>query len=281
VSESSVKRWCNSGAIPTVRTFGGHRRIPVSGFLQFVQDSNLEAHMGGRATGGVAETPSRTETLDDQQRRFVSALEIGNESECRELLQSFYARNRSFAQVADLFIASAFRRLGERWNCGEVEIYQERRGCEICGRLINDFLKLIPEAPANAPLALGGTPSGDNYSLPTRLIDLVLRECSWRTMNLGSNLPLTTIAAAVNEHQPRLVWLSVSHLPQPDQFADEFAQFRASVPDDLMIVIGGRALTDDLRPKLSYTAHCDNMQQFAAFATALHGKRQAIQTTRN
>ena len=35
VSESSVKRWCDQGAIPTIRTVGGHRRIPLDGLLRF------------------------------------------------------------------------------------------------------------------------------------------------------------------------------------------------------------------------------------------------------
>ncbi|OYW17913.1 MAG: hypothetical protein B7Z55_11620, partial [Planctomycetales bacterium 12-60-4] len=39
VSESSLKRWCDRGILPTVRTAGGHRRIPTSGVLKFLQQS--------------------------------------------------------------------------------------------------------------------------------------------------------------------------------------------------------------------------------------------------
>ena len=38
VSESSIKRWCDRGVIATVRTAGGHRRIPLTDVLRFVRD---------------------------------------------------------------------------------------------------------------------------------------------------------------------------------------------------------------------------------------------------
>ena len=42
VSESSVKRWCDKGAIPTRYTAGGHRRIPLSGLMQFLRATKHE-----------------------------------------------------------------------------------------------------------------------------------------------------------------------------------------------------------------------------------------------
>ena len=38
-SESSVKRWCDQGAIASVRTVGGHRRITLDGLQRFLRDS--------------------------------------------------------------------------------------------------------------------------------------------------------------------------------------------------------------------------------------------------
>jgi excisionase family DNA binding protein len=42
VSESSVKRWCDQGVISTVRTAGGHRRIPVADVLRFLRDNRYD-----------------------------------------------------------------------------------------------------------------------------------------------------------------------------------------------------------------------------------------------
>src|SRR3954470_5354840 len=38
-SESSLRRWTNSGAIRTSRTVGGHRRIPLSEAIRFIRET--------------------------------------------------------------------------------------------------------------------------------------------------------------------------------------------------------------------------------------------------
>ena len=39
VSESSIKRWCDKGVIPTKYTAGGHRRIPLGGLMDFLRST--------------------------------------------------------------------------------------------------------------------------------------------------------------------------------------------------------------------------------------------------
>ena len=161
-------------------------------------------------------------------------------------------------------------RVGDQWDCGELNVYQERHGCELISRLLVEFRRIIPEPPSNAPLAIGGTPEGDYYGMSTQLVELVLRSCNWRTINLGTNLPLESVAAAIGEHKPRMVWLSVSHLTDQEEFIEQFGELQSAIPPDTLVVLGGRALTDDIRPKLKYTGYCDNMQHLESFVQALH-----------
>lgn len=277
VSESSVKRWCNSGVIPTVRTVGGHRRIPLMGLTEFLEktDRKLEHPV-------VARDASDNATIEpEQQQAFTDALRTGDESQCRRILTDVFASGLTLASIADEFIAYAMHVLGESWSCGDLEVYEERRGCELCSRLLYELSRLIPEAPTNAPLAMGGSPEKDIYTLPSQIVELVLREELWRTMNLGANLPLETMLAAAIKHRPRILWLSVSHIADENSFIEAYQKLSDSLPSETLLVIGGRALTDELRPKLRYTGHCDNMQQLAAFARAMHGKRHSIESSDN
>lgn len=282
VSESSVKRWCNCGVIPTVRTVGGHRRIPMAALMQFLETTQREVRtplfdsrpIVGSQPATVSEADLRSEqradtTRDDLREQFITAMEVGDETRGRKLLSAAYSAEESIAVVADAYIAPAMQRLGERWSSSDLEIYQERRACEICSRLLHELRRLIPEASPASPVALGGSPAGDYYTLPSQLIELVLRENGWRSMNLGCNLPLPTLVAAARKHQPRMVWLSVSHIVSPATFAEEYQAFRQQLPSGTVIVVGGRALNDELRPQLEYTAHCDNLRQFACLATAV------------
>ena len=57
VSEASLKRWCDKGLLPFSRTPGGHRRLPISGVMQFVRKTGQSlvepAVIGLPATIGI------------------------------------------------------------------------------------------------------------------------------------------------------------------------------------------------------------------------------------
>jgi excisionase family DNA binding protein len=293
VSESSVKRWCDSGVIPTTRTAGGHRRISMAGLMEFLESTNRR--LMNRGALGLAEPGHRNtvrEAMDQQnqldreisirlQEEFEQAIARGDESLCRRSLTQWYGLNQSVALLADRLVATTFQHLGHRWECGEMEVYQERRGCEICARLIHELGRMIPEASARAPLAIGGAPHGDHYQLPSQLVEMVLRESGWRATNLGDNLPFETLLRAVRDSQPKLFWLSVSHIEDEEGFVEQFARFSADLPRDVTLVVGGRALHDRLRPRLTFTAHCDTMQQMASFAAAVSGFRPHLEASSN
>lgn len=269
VSESSVKRWCNCGAIHTVRTVGGHRRIPMGKFLEFLERTNRRVEVPTIVSAPALPSVAEGDFPDELRPQFLAALERGDEAHCRRVLTSVWAATKRVAYVADEFIATAFREMGERWNCGSLEVFQERRACEICSRLLHEFRRLLPQPPADAPLAIGGSPAGDPYTLASQLVELVLLEQGWRGMNLGCNLPLSTLVEAVRIHQPRMLWLSVSHMDSASEFPQQYEAMRKALPADLLVVVGGRALTDQLRPKMAYTGYGDNLQQFAALVGAL------------
>ncbi len=289
VSESSVKRWCDSGAIPTVRTAGGHRRIPIDGLVQFLESSNrrmFDPQAIGLlskqlAEGRSEEVDSDQNSKDAIQRAFEKSIVDGDEENSRRALMRWYTAEPSFAAMADELIARTFHHIGNRWACDEVEVYQERRGCEICSKLIHELRRLVPDPFGDAPIALGASPTDDRYSLPGQLIELVLRESGWRATNLGTNLPFPSLLAAIRDHRPRLVWITVSHIENRDRFLDEYAKFAKGLPTDVTLVVGGRALDDSIRPQLPFTAHCDNLKQLANLANRLRGGRSEMRASEN
>ena len=150
-----------------------------------------------------------------------------------------------------------------------MDAYQERRGCDICIRLVNELRRELPVLPGSAPIALGGTPSGDPYQLPTALVELSLRESGWNATSLGSNLPTESFLRAIEDYHPKLVWLSVSSIQDPEQFVHEERRLADALGENVALLVGGRALTDELRPRLRYTAHCDGLRNLMDFAFML------------
>ncbi|MEO8271742.1 MAG: helix-turn-helix domain-containing protein, partial [Aureliella sp.] len=124
VSESSVKRWCDSGAIHTVRTVGGHRRIPMGNFLEFLERTNRRVETPTLASQPAMPSGAEASLREEYFPPFVAALERGDEPQCRQVLASVWAATKRVAYIADEFIASAFHEIGERWNCGSLEVFQ-------------------------------------------------------------------------------------------------------------------------------------------------------------
>lgn len=270
VSESSLKRWCDKGVIPIVRTAGGHRRLPLSGVLAFLQRSGHE--LADPSVLGLPSSVGRGErTLDRAAEQLVQGLIAGHENVCRQVLFDLFIAGRSLSAIGDDVISPAFERIGDLWDCGDVEVYQERRSCEICLHVLSELRTAVLAPDEHAPLAMGGTPEGDFYQLPTALIELVLRQGGWRAVSLGSSLPAATLSAAIRTHRPRLFWLSASHV------ADEAALvacvhsvYESAAEVGTALAVGGRSLTESLRKRLVYATHCDTLRQLEAFAATLH-----------
>jgi len=268
VSESSLKRWCDRGTIETVKTAGGHRRIPLAGILAFLRDSG-HAVVRPEVLGLPAALGQGERTWERSRSRLSAALVAGDEDVARQVVFDLYLARHLLAEIADLLVHPVLIEIGRRWQCGEAEVYQERRACEIANRIFHELRALIPEAPANAPLALGATPAGDQYRLPTLLVELVLREAGWQAISLGSNLPFSTLAAAIARYRPRLFWLSVSHLEDEASFVEQYNAFYEHLNPRPAIILGGHALTEPIRKQLTFAAHGDNLRQLVAYVESL------------
>lgn len=272
VSESSVKRWCDCGAIATIKTFGGHRRITLDSLQKFLQTS--ERQLSHPEVLGLPDlTPSRlaVDNASDQpsSELFQQSLTRGDEEQCRQILHRLIADGATRSEAAETLITSAMRDIGEAWKCNKLDVYQERRGCDIAMRLTYELRAELPPPAANAPIAIGGSPEGDPYQLPSALVELALREVGWNATNLGCNLPMGSFVQAAHDYDPQLVWLSVSTVAEPDMFVAAENQLAASLSEDVPLLIGGRALSDQLRPRLRYTAHCDSLRHLVDLAAIM------------
>ena len=268
VSESSVKRWCDKGAIPTQYTAGGHRRIPLAPLLQLVREGSYQL-IHPEALGLPATSGQTGRVVNRAREQLTQALLDGDESRCRQVAIDLYLAEHSLSVICDEVFAAAFRDIGELWSCGDAEVYQERRGCEITLRVLHELRALLLPPPEQGPLAIGGAVSGDQYNLGTTMAELVLRDARWNAVSLGDNLPFATLAAAIREQRPKLFWFSCSFLDDEAEFLSGYQQLYDEFATDVAFVVGGYSRTDALRRQMKYSAYCGNMQRLESFALSL------------
>lgn len=264
VSESSLKRWCDQGLLPMVKTAGGHRRLALSDVLEFVRESGRELAQP-EVLGLPAAVGQGTRVLQTACEQLTEALIQAEEAVARQIVLDLHLQHHRVSVICDEVIAPAFYRIGERWECGSVDVYQERSGCEIIIRILHELSHLLP-TPTKGKRALGGTCEGDIYQVPTCMVELVLRQCGFQARSLGCNLPIDSLIAALTKHRPDLFWLSVSYITDEDRFLKQFHRlYQAACEHGVPLAVGGQALTDDLRRKMQYTVFGDTLQHLESY----------------
>jgi len=269
VSESSLKRWCDQGLIPIVRTVGGHRKLPLAAVLAFVRERGKRV-VEPELLGLPAVTGRSAVTLERAVDILTAILHKSEADQARRVVFDLYLAGHGLAAICDQVLSVIFQRLGIAWECGELEIYRERRACEIVYRLLNELSLTLPPVPTDAPLALGATLQNDYYQIPSTMVELVLREQGWQARSLGCNLPASTLIAALREQRPKLFWLSASHIGDTSAFVSEFNKLAEAAQElKIPIILGGRALTAELRQQLLFTACCENLRELQSLSLTL------------
>lgn len=269
VSDASLKRWCDKGLIRSIRTAGGHRRLPISAVLDFLRTSGhtlvRPELLGLPATTGTGRT-----VRERAGARLTEALERGDEEQFTRIVFDLYLAGLPLREICDRMIAESFRAIGAAWQRGELDVYQERRGCEICLQALHRMRTVLAPPGIHAPYALGAAPEGDRYALATLMVELTLRELGWRAESFGTDLPLASLERAVRDRRPRLVWLSISAPSAHAQGLAGFDRLREAA-DELhaALVVGGQGLNPDLRARMSGATFCETLEDLAALAAAL------------
>lgn len=272
VSEASLKRWCDAGKLPSIRTAGGHRRLPISGVVQFLRQTGQPV-VRPEVLGLPASVGSGQETIDRARAQMRPGLEAGDAQQAKRILIDLYLAGHSVCRICDEVVAPAFHDIGQRWQHGELEVYEERRGCEVCVRALYALRDVLPSISEAAPLAIGATAEGDPYTIPTLMAELTLREAGWRADSYGVGHPFATLAAAIRRVRPRLFWLSVSTIAAPEPFLSGYAQlFDAALACETAVVVGGRALTVEVRRGMQYAAFGDTLSHLVTFARTINSR---------
>lgn len=269
VSESSLKRWCDRSLLKTVRTAGGHRRVAYQEIARFCRETGRDL-ADPNVLGLPAAVGHGSTVYGRAAEQFGAALIAGDEAMARRITFDLLQTKHPIWEIGDLVVAPALREIGTSWHCGDVAVWQERRGCEIVQRVIYELTNLVAAPSPDAPPAFGGTLEGDPYRLSTMLCEATLREAGWRAESFGSSIPIASLTQALLDLRPRLAWISISHEVATDTFAPEFNEFSRRIrAAGIALAIGGRAVDDSLAAALEFTIRCRTLDELRVFADGL------------
>ena len=270
VSVTTVKRWVDGNVLPAHRTPGGHRKVLTADVLRLVRESHFPRADLARLVGPEVPAPPDHAAL---LAALLAAITAADAERVRELIVGGYRGGLSVEELADRVICPGFRHVGHEWESGRLPVMTEHRLSQAAAAAVYELRGMLRTAGGcpERPVAVGGAPEHDHYMLPTLLAQLTLLDGGWDAVNLGPHTPVNAFRAAVEDLRPLLVWVSVSHLPEPEQFAAEFNSLcEFCEATGVAVAVGGRGLTAEVRAKLRYTAFGDGLTQLLAFARSLH-----------
>jgi methanogenic corrinoid protein MtbC1 len=100
---------------------------------------------------------------------------------------------------------------------------------------------------------------------------MTLLDLGWDAINLGPHTPFQSFREAALEHRPALMWVSVSHLVNPEDFVRGYEEFyRFAERESIPVALGGRCIDEALRARMSYTTTGVGLTHLASMARALH-----------
>lgn len=268
VSESTLKRWIDAGHLRAEKTPGGHRKIVVADLLAFLRSRGRPVpSLEGLGVLAEQVTASAGEATPDT---LAGLLLRGDGPVARGMILGRFQAGQPLDVLLDRLVAPAMAEVGARWALGKVDVYEEHVATLRAWSILVELRGLLPTPPESAPLALGGAPEGDPYLLPTLMAELTLAEMGWRTINLGPNTPAASFLQAVEKHEPRLVWLSITSLsPRPAFFEGYPRLFEAAESRGTRVALGGQGLTAELQDRLVASTFGTRLAHLKAFSRTL------------
>ncbi len=267
VSESSVKRWVDDGALAAMRTAGGHRRIALAEAVRFVRQSGAPVVRPDVIVGAAAPV-QRFDAAAIQRvgEQLFTLLVVDDAPAARAMLLALYVAGWPVATICDGPIRFALERIGTLWHHGPAGIVVEHRATDTCVRALAELRALFAPPAAGAPVALGSAPAGDPYILPSTMAAAVLADLGYLDHNLGPDVPIAALDHAADHYEPRIVWLAMSVVrDDEDGAAATAAEFAGRLArGGGTLVLGGRGV-----PPLAPAAgmlRVHTMAELAAFA---------------
>lgn len=264
VSESSLKRWIDAGKIAATRTDGGHRKIALPEAMRFIRETGAPlAHPEILDMPEIAVAQERGALRSDHLLAYIRR---GDRIGTRGWIMASYLAGASVAELCDGPIREAMHALGELWVHDARGIFIEHRGTDVCLQALA-YLRTTFESSSTAPVAIGGGPEDDPYLLPSFMASIVLAAEGLQTINLGPDTPITAMQHAVDEHHPKLVWVSATSKLPPAR-ARAVAHWIAALPPTTIALVGGRegSVIAQAHPAVRYV---ETMAELAVVAAGI------------
>ena len=212
---------------------------------------------GGRSIGLIADLdPPQLEALIDEDRQMPiqssgglispdteraglasEHIELMRTDALEQLLMRSAVEMRPHELVEGLMVP-LLQEIGRGWQAGRVPPSTEHIASVAIRRFL-EWMSSTNQKDQGAPLAITGTPAGQQHEFGALLAGVVAAYEGWRVRFLGPDLPALEIARAAQTMDARMVALSAVHPRLDTKGVQEVLELRRLLTPNVKMVIGG------------------------------------------
>jgi DNA-binding transcriptional MerR regulator len=249
------------GAVSPLRTPGGQRLYSDAD----IQRLRLLRHAieAGRRIGQLADLTSEelARLVQEDERASLEMTDGGGVGHRRGEPEQFLAQclpavhdmdaleldavlSRAAASLEpmsliDHVITPLMIEIGDLWWDDKLLPGHERMVTAVVRRTLDNLRRSIQQA--DGPGLVVATPSGQHHEIGAMLAAVAAAVDGWRVTYLGANLPASSIATAAERTGALAVALSLIYPADDPALRGELLTLRASLPDEIMLIVGGRS----------------------------------------
>ncbi len=271
VSDATVKRWEETGALKSERTSGGHRRFRAEEVARFQREKGL----GLKQRHGDESVKKTTNRVRDGRVKsdstFLQSLIAGGEEAATNFLLTPHLEGMLLTEIIDRHICPAMREIGELWHRGEISVTQEHLATRTAVTAIYKLRNALPVPTMSDKLAVCCSMEGDLHDLPTLLVQIAVENEGVEVVNFGAATPLYCMADEVVRHSPDFICISATVINDLERLTREYKEFREKISTlKIPILLGGRVFEDDsLRRRFECEFYARSFTEAAEFARKL------------
>ena len=154
-----------------------------------------------------------------------------------DALQQRLARQGLLGFVQDI-VAPLTRRVGEAWEDGRFEVFEEHLFTELTKRVLRQAIAALPRGAGSPRVMLTSVPD-EQHILGLLMLEALLALDGAECIPLGTQMPLLEICRAAEAHRADIVALSFSVAFPPRQIPGVLQQLRELLRPTVRLWVGG------------------------------------------
>lgn len=271
VTETTIKRWTNSGQLKCVKTLGGHRKYMLTEVENFAKENNIPI-------SGVT-TPLRKGELEKLSFAIFSKnMRKTVEVILEEILQGdregtfqslmYLVKNRmKLVDIIDDIIKPAMEEVGYLWETKKLEVEQEHLASDTIKTALSRLFIYLPRQSANNIKVLLACSEGETHDIGLQALAYELELKGYGIHYLGANTPFRSLIKAIKAEKPDYIFLSASapSIPKKDFIKGFKSLTKAAKEINGKLVVGGGYFLSLDKNEINYDFIANTLKETISF----------------